>query len=388
MKIENYIETRYRELLPYENMEFDDLYEGVSHVKLKMIFSTLHNQFVGLFKTMNERLPTGKDGAHFWAEPSRELIKMIEITEGLHRALKNTLYAFSIDEYYRDVIKKCNMFLKNGGGSTLPHNMEIIDLYYTIPIFLNENSIVVTQSNETIFYDLKLIGGGSYAQVFSYKDKFYNKRFALKRAFDNLSEKEILRFKQEFEKMKGFKSPYIVEVYSYNAEKKEYIMEYMDCTLEKYIDKYNTMLTKPQRKHIGNQILRAFNYIHSKGLLHRDISPKNILLKTYDDVLVVKVSDFGLVKVPNSKVTSINSEFKGYFNDPVLVTDGFDNYNILHEMYSLTKLMFFVLTGKTNTNTEKLKNIKLKDFVEKGLNPDKSKRFQNVTDLGGRFKEL
>jgi len=388
MKIENYIESKYRELLPYENIEFDDLYEGVSHNKLKMIFSTLHNQFVVLFKTMNERLPTGNEGAHFWADPSRELIKMIEIIEGLHRALKNTSYAFSIDEYYRDLIRKCNMFLKNGGGSTIPPMMEKIELYYTIPVFINKNTVVVTQSNDTIFYDLKLIGSGSYAQVFSYKDKFYNKRFALKRAFDNLSEKELLRFKQEFEKMKGFKSPYIVEVYSYNEEKQEYLMEYMDCTLEKYVYKYNSMLTYQQRKNIGNQILRAFDYIHSKGLLHRDISPKNILLKTYDDVLVVKVSDFGLVKVPNSTVTSFNSEFKGYFNDPVLVTDGFDSYNILHEIYALTKLMFFVLKGKTNTNTDKIKELRLKDFVERGLNPDKNKRFQNVKDIGNSFKEL
>ena len=46
---------------------------------------------------------------------------------------------------------------------------------------------------------------------------------------------------------------------------------------------------------------------------------KNILIKEYDDTLVVKLSDFGLVKIPDSTLTTVNTEFKGYFNDPALV---------------------------------------------------------------------
>ncbi|XQF94187.1 protein kinase domain-containing protein (plasmid) [Pseudoalteromonas espejiana] len=49
--------------------------------------------------------------------------------------------------------------------------------------------------------------------------------------------------------------------------------------------------------------------------MHRDISPKNILLKEYDDVAVVKIADFGLVKIVDSELTSENTDFKGYYND-------------------------------------------------------------------------
>lgn len=148
----------------------------------------------------------------------------------------------------------------------------------------------------------------------------------------------------------------------------------------------NSTLTIVQRKGIAQQILRAFDYLHSKGHLHRDISPKNILIKEYDDTLVVKLSDFGLVKIPDSTLTTVNTEFKGYFNDPALVVEGFNTYGIVHETYALTRVIYFVMTGKTNT--EKITNQNLRAFVEKGLNPDKIKRFQNIRDMISAFKAI
>lgn len=56
---------------------------------------------------------------------------------------------------------------------------------------------------------------------------------------------------------------------------------------------HNSTLDCKQRKSIVRQILRAFEYIHSKGQLHRDISPKNILVKLYEDTIVIKIADFG-----------------------------------------------------------------------------------------------
>lgn len=284
MNIENYIESQYRELLSCSqiNAEYSDLYKSFRNQKLREILMTLHHDLVGLFRTMNERLPTGEHEAHFWAEPSRD--------------------------------------------------------------------------------------------------------FILKRAKKELTDKEVARFKREFDVMNDLSSPYILEVYCYNPDKNEYIMEYMDYTLDGYIAAHNSTLTIVQRKGIAQQILRAFDYLHSKGHLHRDISPKNILIKEYDDTLVVKLSDFGLVKIPDSTLTTVNTEFKGYFNDPALVVEGFNTYGIVHETYALTRVIYFVMTGKTNT--EKITNQNLRAFVEKGLNPDKIKRFQNIRDMISAFKAI
>ncbi|MGI6176254.1 MAG: protein kinase family protein [Christensenellales bacterium] len=388
MNIENYIESQYRELLSSSqiNAEFLDLYATFEHQRLREILITLHYDLISLFRTMNERLPSNENGAHFWAEPSRSLISRIEITLGLFNALKNTKYAFDIDEYYFDLIKKCRDFLSSSGGSLLPANMPKIDLYYTIPIFKPTASITVINNQNGISFELKQIGNGSYANVYKYRDTFYNRSFVLKRAKKELTDKEIERFKREFEEMKDFSSPYILEVYSYNSEKNEYITEYMDYTLDTYIAKYNDNLSIAQRKGIGQQILRAFDYIHSKGRLHRDISPKNILIKEYDDVVVVKIADFGLVKIPDSTLTTANTEFKGYFNDPSLILDGFDTYNIQHETFALARIIYYVMTGKTNT--DKIADSKLQSFVQTGLNADKSKRFQNVGEIIVAFRAI
>lgn len=387
MNIENYIESQYRELVEKGlNVEFSDLYNSFENVKLREVLTTLHYYFITLFRTMNERLPTGENGAHFWADPSRELISIIEITIGLYNTLKNSKYAFNIDDYYYELIKKCRNFLSSSGGSELPANMQKIDLYYIQPIFKKSQSISVKNKSINMVYDLKQIGEGSYANVYKYRDTFYNRTFVIKRAKKDLTEKEILRFKREYEEMQEFSSPYILEVYRYSESNNEYIMEYMDYTLDSYISRNNSKLTIAQRKGIAQQVLRAFDYIHSKKRLHRDISPKNILIKEYEDVPVIKIADFGLVKIPESKLTTVGTEFKGYFNDPSLVVEGFDTYNILHETYALTRIIYYIMTGRTNI--EKITNSKLRIFIEKGLNVDKTKRFKNVFEMMQAFREV
>lgn len=227
--------------------------------------------------------------------------------------------------------------------------------------------------------NLKLIGEGSYAKVYKFKDEFYNKFFALKRAKDDLNEKELSRFKLEFEEMQRIDSQYVLEVYSYDNQKNEYIMEFMDKTLEKYINENNAKLTLPQRRFICVRILNAFEALHKKGIFHRDISPKNILIKEYADGPVFKISDFGLVKIPDSDLTSTNTEIKGYLNDPSLRITGFKNYSIEHEIYALTLLIVFVLTGKTNYSS--IKNADIIKLINNGTNPQTDKRYKDVSEL-------
>lgn len=387
MDITNFIESQYREIEHITNFEYINLYKSIQSERLQIILSTLHKEFQTLFKLMNDRLPTKDSEAHFWADPSRELIHIIQITNDLIRELSATPYAFQLDEYYTNLISNCETFLSESGGSALPPNMNKVILYYTKPMFIFDDTVAIKKTKNRVIYQLKQnIGSGSYADVFKYKDEFYNKEFAIKVAKKNLTTKELLRFKEEYNQMKELNSPYIVEVYNYDEQKHMYYMELMDVNLYHYILQNNDKLSFTQRKNIGNQILKAFYYIHSKGLFHRDINPKNVLLKIYDDTQIVKIADFGLVKVPNLQMTSFNTDMKGWFNDPSLELDGFSNYNISHEIFALTRLLYFVLTGKTNISKNKDNNIK--KFLEIGLNPDKNIRFKNIQELANAFKNI
>ena len=120
-------------------------------------------------------------------------------------------------------------------------------------------------------------------------------------------------------------------------------MEYMDETVEKYISRENTALSLKERKNIIAQICKGLTYIHNKGILHRDISLTNVFVKHYEDVNVIKLGDFGLIKNPQNTLTSLQSEIKGSLNDPNLINVGFENYEIRHETFALTRLCYFVL---------------------------------------------
>ena len=186
--------------------------------------------------------------------------------------------------------------------------------------------------------------------------------------------------------LKGLHSPYLIEVYAYDDLRNEYTMEFMDENLYDYIQRVNSTLSLVDRKRIIAQICRGLSYIHSKGILHRDISLTNVFIKHYEDVDVVKIGDFGLVKMPQSTLTSLQTELKGSLNDPDLIHVGFANYEMCHETYALTRLCYFILTGRTNI--EKQKDGAIKNFWNIGTNPNRAMRFKSVDELLAAVRAL
>lgn len=388
LEFENLIATKLEETEVLEiHPKYRGLYSEVGNEELELLLTKLHSNITETFKAMNSRLPTKNSEAHFWAEESRILIMCIRVSEELHYGLQNTDYPIIIDNYYLELFEKCNNFLSPSGGSAIPKGMERVELYFKKKIFGFAEVIAV--SHVTNIYNAKLRkhGEGSYALILRYRDDTYGKNFIVKRAKNNLSAKELERFKIEYDTLSQLDSPHIVEVFSYNENKNEYIMEFMDITLKKYIDENNGNLDKSIRKRIILQILRAFKYIHSKSLFHRDISPNNVLLNLHDDgSLVVKVSDFGLIKREESDLTSPYTEHKGSFNDPGLVSSGFDSYNITHEVYAITYLIYYIMTGRTVISPTK--NNLFNDFVQKGMSPDTKRRFEDLDALCKEFYKI
>ncbi len=381
LNLEYYLKKIIEENAISEVIREEGLYEDVTDIQLKSFFCLAHHEINRLLSYLNSRLKNG----HYNAVESRQLIKWIDIIENTIYVFNKTETPIEINDNYYQTLQECKKFLLDSGGSPIPQEFSKVDIIEYEPIFRTVNSIEITHSDNKERANLKLIGEGSYAKVFRYKDKFYNKNFVLKRAKKDLNEKELLRFKREFETMNSLKSPYVIEVYRFDDENNEYIMEYADKTIYDFISKNNGNLDKSERTSLVNQVLRGFEYVNSKGYLHRDISLKNILVQQYDGLNVIKISDFGLVKLRESTLTSVNTEFKGSLNDTSLEVIGFDKYDIPHEIYALTRLIFFIMTGRTTL--EDIKDVKIREFVKTGVNPDIKNRYKNIDDLRLAFRD-
>lgn len=360
---------------------YKDFYDNTP-VPLNIFFSMFHFHFNHLFKYLNTRLNTG----HYTADESRDLIYLIEEFQTVQSDLEKSAFNFDINSYYKEKLIECESFLQRSGGSPIPYNFEKVKTIEMDAIFHIKSAVTMTRSTEKFSFPTQVVGRGSYAEVLKYKDTNYKRTFAIKKAFNDLTAKEYDRFRIEFEEMKKLKSPYVLEVYTYDSKNKQYIMEYVKDTLDTLITKNNSTLDKTKRINLLKQIFEAFVYINSKNILHRDISPCNILVKDYDGLKIIKVSDFGLVKRQGSQLTSQNSDKKGSFNDPKLDLIGFDKYEIRHETYALTRLVYFVMTG--NIRLKPFQNVEFEAFIRKGLADNINERYNSVSELRDAFNKI
>lgn len=381
LNVTHFLKSKLDEHRLHEAVKTEELYSHVSNSYLKQLFAIMHQRYNALFTFMQYKKSSNR---HFNAAESRELLGLIKLYEDMQYVLKTTSLSFRLEESYVSMLEFCKGFLQESGGSEIPEVMPDFHILEYESIFFMSQTITIQNVSENINAELKLIGEGSYAKVFKYKDTFYNKFIILKRAKNNLDEKELERFRIEYDTMKNLKSPYVLEVYRYDKMKNEYYMEYADETLHDFVNKNNNKLSFKRRKGIAYQIFKGFEYIHSQGYLHRDISTTNILLQHYDNELsVVKIADFGLVKIKNSNLTSIDSEIKGSFNDSNLQLVGFGNYNMEYETFALTRLIYFLMTGRYNL--ENIKNNDIKKFVHKGIDSNNNNRYHSIVEMKAAF---
>jgi hypothetical protein len=361
--------ARYAELPASE--AFARLY--VDDAQFGHVFASLHERLNQHFDSINGRAKSTK---HYWADSSRDMLALIDELDDVLDSLNVAGFEVVFTAEYRAAVDRCKPWLSMSYGSTVPEDFEQIRLIKFLPVFIRPETTVRLKKRQSEV-QLKMVGEGSYAVVFSFIDPDYGIKFAVKRAKKGLGERDLHRFKQEFDVLKGLSFPYIVEVYEYDETRNEYKMEYCDETLRDYIARRNNKLSFGSRKRIALQFLYGINYIHHKGLLHRDVSLQNVMLKVFGDgAVLVKLSDFGLVKDHASEFTRTKTEMRGTIRDPSL--SNFKDYAVLNEIYSIGWVLSYIFTGKESL---KARADEVSRIVQKCGANDTVQRYQRVIDL-------
>jgi serine/threonine protein kinase len=117
---------------------------------------------------------------------------------------------------------------------------------------------------------------------------------------DNVQEEALLKFKQECDFMKSYEHPNIVAYYSTvfypECNLPVLVMELMQTSLRRYIHE-DAVMSKRIQLSLSCDIASALEFLHDRGLVHRDLCGDNILLNYNQDIPVAKVSDFGISRI-------------------------------------------------------------------------------------------
>lgn len=141
------------------------------------------------------------------------------------------------------------------------------------------------------------IGIGGMGVVYKAEDVRLQRSVALKFLPDSLSADRaaLERFRREARAASSLNHPHICVVHDFGEEDRQpyIVMEYLEGeTLDQTIER--RALPVPEILEIGLQVSDALDCAHAKGIVHRDIKPKNIFATK---PCYVKVLDFGLAKL-------------------------------------------------------------------------------------------
>src|SRR5512142_2694648 len=146
-----------------------------------------------------------------------------------------------------------------------------------------------------------VVGRGGMAEVYRARDIRLDRIVAIKTLRADLARDQIFqaRFRREAQSAASLNHPSIVAVYDTGEDMATgvpvpyIVMEYVDgCTGRDLLQEGHRLL--PERSlEIIDGVLRALDYSHQAGIVHRDIKPGNVMLNRQGEI---KVMDFGIAR--------------------------------------------------------------------------------------------
>lgn len=193
---------------------------------------------------------------------------------------------------------------------------------------------------------IELIGSGGMANVYKALCHRLNRYDAVKIMRDETAANTELRrrFRAESQAVAMLSHPNIVSVYdvSHNDDVEYIVMELIDgITLKQYLQK-KSVLDPAEVLDFTIQTAKALEHAHSKGIIHRDIKPQNIMLLKDG---MIKVADFGIASLENT-IEENNGETVGSVHYIAPEQARGEAPDARSDIYSLGIVMYEMLTGR------------------------------------------
>lgn len=203
------------------------------------------------------------------------------------------------------------------------------------------------------------IGKGGIAKVYKARHTDSDELRAIKVLRPEFTESSQLkaRFYREGQILLGIRNRHLVRFHEFGTLGKQHmfiVMEYLDGVSLRGVLREKGWLSSPDALRITKQVALGLAAAHDRGVIHRDISPDNILLVKEDEEDVAKLIDFGLAKSvvshDSAKITgTMEIVGKAEYCSPEQIEPSRSSDEAIDgrtDIYSLGVTLFETLTGE------------------------------------------
>ena len=294
----------------------------------------------------------------------------------VHDKITNMILNDSVDSFLNVVLSK--RYLMQEQALNEIKALEKIELIYSeFKRIVSRDGCVITKINGNYHLakeneDLEFIGEGGFANVY----KQISTGIIIKKLKDEFKTDPSIRsrFKREYNITNSLQNySGIIKVYEYDENSCSYTMECAECTLQKYILKND--LDESAKIELIRQVLQIMKEVHSKDIIHRDISPTNIFLIAGS----IKLADFGLGKDLNmitSHRTMYTREVGQYYYCAPEQFMMLKDANKRSDVFSLGRVVNFIMNGDPRVSNHIFKSV-----AEKATSSDSSYRYADAGQM-------